>query len=187
MTLSARTATTIQDLDNSVRDRLGALARAHALTLPNLGAGKSVEQATTLYALAQAILLPFGSSTGENERLAISGPDVEIGESSVTSLALLLHEFATNAAKYGALSSPGGRVRIESLQQGDDLVLLWSESGGPPVSRASESEGFGSLLVRTTVEGHLAGKLSREWNPDGLTIRLTIPIEKLQPRCDGGA
>ena len=179
VSLSARTATTIQDLVGSVRDRLSALARAHALTLPNLGTGKDVEQATTLYALVQAILSPFGPRAGESERLAISGPDVEISESSVTSLALLLHEFATNAAKYGALSCPEGSIHIESSEQGDDLLLVWKEIGGPPVARLSENEGFGSLLVRTTVEGHLAGTLSREWHPDGLEIRLTVSRDKL--------
>jgi PAS domain S-box-containing protein len=183
--LSARSATTLPELVKAVRERLGALARAHSLTLTDVsGGGNRAEQATTMYALIQAILSPFGSEKDANDRVSISGPDIEIAEASVASLALLLHEFATNAAKYGALSTSAGRIIVECLETEDDYLLIWNERGGPPIDREVESEGFGSLLARTTVESHLGGRLQREWNPEGLAIRLTVPRDRLR-REDG--
>jgi len=81
------------------------------------------------------------------------------------SIALLLHEIATNAAKYGALSSPNGRVDVHWSVEKDELLLAWRERGGPPLGGLPDTEGFGSLLARLTVTGQLAGKISRDWNP----------------------
>ena len=105
--LSARSATTPQALSSAVSGRLAALAKAHALTLrPFSETNHSMEQSTTLHALMQTILSPHDGRTDDGRpRVVISGPDIPIAGSSVTSLALLLHEFATNAAKYGALST----------------------------------------------------------------------------------
>ena len=97
---------------------------------------------------------------------------------SVTTLALLLHEFATNAAKYGALSNHMGRIDIDCSEDGEQVTVSWKEAGGPPVSPTQE-QGFGSVLAAATVRGQLAGDLTREWRPEGLFIRLTLPRGKL--------
>ena len=122
--MSARSATTPQELSSALRDRLMALAKAHALTLevPSEG-GSRTEQSTTLHALIETILSPYhGRTDDDGARVTISGPDIPIAGSSLTSFALLLHEFATNAAKYGALStrraasiSPAARTTASSL------------------------------------------------------------------------
>jgi two-component sensor histidine kinase len=97
----------------------------------------------------------------------------------VTSLALLLHEFATNAAKYGALASASGRIRLDWVADEHELALTWQERGGPAVGEPPQDEGFGSTLARRIVSGQFGGRLSRDWNPEGLTIHLSVPIEQL--------
>ena len=186
VTLSARSANTPQDLAFAVRERLGALARAHGLTLSQSEDNAKTEQPATLHALIQTIVAPYDPQENEDEsRVAVSGPDIPIASGSVTSLALLLHEFATNAAKYGALSTPAGRVDINCLDDGDQFVLTWTERGGPRIDHVARSEGFGSLLARATVKGQLNGELSREWKPEGLTIRLAIPQDHLAANVSG--
>lgn len=178
--LSARSADSVEGLANAVRERLSALAQAHALTLTNRMAGApSATPSTTLHELIRTILRPYaGTTDGGNDRMLISGPDIEVGGSSLTSLALLLHEFATNAAKYGAFSTPSGRVEIECALT-NRFELTWRERGGP-ITEPSDSEGFGSLIARATVKGQLGGEMTREWDPEGLTIRLAVAPERLQ-------
>jgi PAS domain S-box-containing protein len=179
--LTARSAQDPKDIADAVRGRLGALARAHELTLPDLTeGGDKADRATTLHTLLQTIVSPYiDLEGGQEERVIVDGPDVPIGRSAVTSLALLLHEFATNAAKYGALSSPSGRVNINSSVENDELLLTWREDGGPALTGRPESEGFGSLLARTTVRSQLGGELSRDWKPEGLIVYLSVPLERL--------
>jgi two-component sensor histidine kinase len=109
----------------------------------------------------------------------VSGADVPIAGGSVTGFALLLHEFATNAAKYGALSTDAGVVDVECSQEKDRLVLIWTERGGPPAAQDASREGFGTLLARMTVKGQLGGEISRDWQPEGLTIRLSVARDRL--------
>ncbi len=176
VTLSARSAGTPKELAEAVRERLAALARAHELTLPD-PAGGGGQDPTTLRALVQTILAPYVNE--EQERITIAGPDVPVSGSAVMSIALLLHEIATNAAKYGALSSQNGRVDVRWAVEKDELVLTWRERGGPPVSGQPDTEGFGSLLARLTVTGQLAGEISRDWNPEGLTVNLSALVARL--------
>ena len=85
--------------------------------------------------------------------------DIPIGANQVTALALIFHEFAINAAKYGALSVPGGRIDIECVDDQGKFHLDWKERGGPDIVQASDASGFGSLLVRATVNTSLEEKL----------------------------
>jgi two-component sensor histidine kinase len=159
---------------------LHALAQAHALTIP---AAPDVTGAdlntTTLHALIRTILAPYDETIADGSRAIVAGPDIPIGGTALTSFALLLHEFATNAAKYGALSTPEGRIKISGQEKGDRFVLTWTESGGPPVHRRTDGEGFGSLLARAAVQGQLGGDITRDWKPKGLSIRLTVDRNRL--------
>lgn len=175
--LSARSAESPAALAAAITERLSALSRAHDLILPQIGADNMLTQASThLAELAKAILAPYGDTAGE--RIVIAGADVEIGGRSLTSLALLLHEFATNAAKYGALSVPEGRVSIDIAIAGDELSLIWTESHGPEIAAAPVASGFGSRLERG-VQSQLHGQITRDWHRDGLAIRLTMPLARL--------
>jgi PAS domain S-box-containing protein len=179
--LSARSATTPEELSSAVRERLGALARAHALTLPVTSeGGRRIEQSTTLHALIRTILAPYeGRTDGDKARAAISGPDIRLAGGLVTTFALLLHEFATNAAKYGALSTPAGHIDIACSEDDGRFVLTWQERGGPRIEGHSDSEGFGTMLARATVKDQLRGEISRDWKPEGLTIRLSVDKDRI--------
>jgi PAS domain S-box-containing protein len=179
--LSARSASTVADLASAVSSRLHALAQAHALTIP-LAPDKTGEnrKTTTLHALIRTILAPYDDGRVDNgPRAVVAGPDISIGGTALTSFALLLHEFATNAAKYGALSTPQGRINISGVEEADRFVLTWTENGGPPVYRRADGEGFGSLLARGTVQGQLGGEIVRDWKPEGLSIRLSVDRKRL--------
>lgn len=179
--LSARFAQTPQDMADTVRDRLDALARAHDLTLPSfVDAADQTDPHTTLHALIRTIVSPYDDAGHQDgERVTIRGPDVPVSPGAVTSLALLLHEFATNAAKFGALSSPTGRVEVTCEIAGDELRVAWQERGGPTLVGPALREGFGTLLGHATVKRQLGGSIARDWNPAGLTIRLVVPLARL--------
>ena len=179
VSLSVRSATTPKELAQNVNARLNALAQAHALTLtvPSL---QKIDRSTMLHELLRTIMAPFdGESDDGKPRIAITGADVPVGADTVANFALLLHEFATNAAKYGALSVPGGTLDIISSQVGDKVLLEWRERGGPRIERAIDREGFGSVLARMAVTGQLGGSIERDWQPEGLCIRLTIDRARL--------
>ncbi len=179
VSLSARSGGSSQELVEVVRGRLEALRNAHELTLRNPAVGgDKAEKPTTLLALARAITAPFADGDG---RIVLSGPDVPTGGRSATSLALLLHELATNAAKHGALSSPAGRVDISWRIGEGALHLTWRERGGPPLDGEPRAEAFGSELVRGTVKSQLGGEISREWKADGLIVHLAVPLGRLIP------
>ncbi|TCH97269.1 PAS domain S-box protein [Roseococcus sp. SYP-B2431] len=176
ISISATSANSAEELAVSLRERVLALSRAHDLTLPELGGEQTGERGTTLFALLAAIIAPHDFAGAP--RLAVTGTDVPLQGSTLTSLALLLHEFTTNAAKYGALSSKAGRLAVQTAIEGGMLVLTWREIGGPAVAARGMPEGFGSLLERATVQG-LGGEIARDWAPGGVVIRLRIPAAHL--------
>lgn len=181
VTLSARTANTPGELAAAVGQRLTALSRAHALTLPKITeTAHEAVQPTTLHALIWTIVSPYeGRTENGRPRVMVSGPDIPIANGSVTSFALLLHEFATNAAKYGALSIPPGYVDIECSEDDDQFVLTWTERDGPRIDRPANGEGFGTMLGRIAVERQLGGSISRDWQPEGLTIPLSVARDRI--------
>jgi PAS domain S-box-containing protein len=179
--LSARGAPGAEELARSVQDRLAALARAHELTLAKPAPDAPLRpQPATLHALIRTIILPFENGSKEAEsRVRVTGQDVPVGAASVTAFALLLHEFATNAAKYGALSVPQGHIDIQCSEAGSRFTMEWIERGGPPVAETAATEGFGGLLVRLTAKQQLRGEVERQWKRDGLEIRLTFDKARL--------
>ncbi|MBM9401658.1 PAS domain S-box protein [Gluconacetobacter azotocaptans] len=177
--LSARSADDVDDFAAVLSQRVMALARAHELTMPDLSQAMPAPSETSLHTLLAAIVAPLDNTEGS--RLAISGPDIVLPGTMLTSLALLLHEFTTNAAKYGALSCPDGRLSVAIARTGDMMELTWTEIGGPRVTLPTSENGFGSRLERATVQGALQGQVHREWLPAGLVITLCIPLTRLMP------
>ena len=179
--LSARSATTKEELSSAVSGRLAALAKAHALTLRPFSATDHVnEEFDDAACVDRYDFSPHDGRTDDGRaRLTVSGPDIPIAGSSVTSFALLLHEFATNAAKYGALSTAHGAVAIDCSEDDGRFTLTWTERGGPPVERQTDGEGFGALLIRATIKDRLGGEISRDWKPEGLTIRLSVAKDRV--------
>ena len=181
VSLSGRSASNVQDLVRSLRERLSALARAQALTLSHSPRDDSQgTQPTTLHSLIRTIIAPHEDiEEAQGDRLTIAGPDLGVSGSALSSLALLLHEFGTNSAKYGALSAPKGQIEIVGAEHGQTFVLTWTERGGPAITSPPDGEGFGAILTRATVTGQLGGEISRDWRPEGLVIRLSFARERL--------
>lgn len=178
VTISSRSAPSVPEFATSIRERLSALARAHELTLPDpVSADTDEQKETSIRKVLEAILAPYDEIG--SPRIQLNGSDVSVGTSSLAGLALLLHEFSTNAAKYGALSTDSGRLRVDLGIENDALRMTWVETGTPSADGIT-SEGFGTILERATVKSQLGGSIEREWREDGLTIRLTIPLSRLQ-------
>jgi two-component sensor histidine kinase len=102
-----------------------------------------------------------------------------LGEKSATSLALVIHELATNSLKYGALSVEQGLLDVSGEIEDGVVEIVWTEHGGPVAEAPQFSEGFGSKLVQRTVGGHLGGSISYEWAATGLVVRLRMKEDRL--------
>lgn len=177
ISLSARPAKSVAELEADLRSRMQALARAHELTLPELAGDRDGSQvATTVSALLSAIVAPHQHENGS--RITITGSDAPLAGSALTSFALLLHELTTNAAKYGALSTPAGRLTVDISAAEGSLHLKWDERGMPSPITASEREGFGTTLEKVALKG-IDGTMSKDWRNDGLSLSLQVPLSRL--------
>ncbi|MBO0756593.1 MAG: response regulator [Bradyrhizobiaceae bacterium] len=165
-------ANSIEHYKVALEGRLGALARAHVLLSEFRWQGADLKR------LAEDELSPY--CTGDTDKIVASGPNVILQPAPAQTLALAIHELATNAAKYGALSSSTGKVRLTWDLNPDGLELQWFESGGPRVT-APATSGYGTRVVTTSVEGQLGGRTTFAWRAEGLHCTLWIPAgEKLQ-------
>ncbi|KQW68181.1 hypothetical protein ASE17_06925 [Phenylobacterium sp. Root77] len=109
----------------------------------------------------------------------LTGPNLKIGPRTTMALSLVLHELATNAAKYGALSTPEGRVDLDWSVDAETFRLLWRESGGPPV-RPPTASGFGSRLIDLGLSPE--GTVARRYRPGGVEVELETPVSGLMDR-----
>jgi len=115
-------------------------------------------------------------------RVSVNGPHVALAPAAALSFGMIFHELATNAAKYGALSAPDGRVLVDwsvADQTHPRLQLVWREIGGPPVT-APERKGFGSRLIERNVRHDLAGDVELDYAADGFTATFSIPLDREQ-------
>jgi PAS domain S-box-containing protein len=156
--------------------RLLALSKTHDLLTRN-----SWREADLLD-IVQQELAPYRRS--HDERVFISGPAVDLPARHAINFGLVLHELVTNAAKYGALSSPSGQLELswtiaDSPGRPPQLRLHWSESGGPPVEKPKR-QGFGSRLIRRSIEGELAGYIVINFAPTGVSYDLSVPLPERQ-------
>jgi two-component system CheB/CheR fusion protein len=147
-----------------LQDRLKALARAHGLT------SRDRLERAEMGALLRLELAPHM----DGDRVRVDGPAIALSNDCAQAVAMTVHELATNAAKYGALSRPSGRLSVTWDRDGDDVAIAWTERGGPPV-RAPDRDGFGSLLIRVNVVTRLRGRFEPEWSPDGFACRIRLP------------
>ncbi len=178
ISLSVRSAGTPQEFAQSLRGRLAALLRAKELVRPGImGTEHATSERTTLYELVRMIMQPYEDDT--RQRITARGPDVVVGGTAVTSLALALHESATNAVKYGALSQPDGILSITWELKGDELRLAWEESGGPAIIATPKADGFGSVLTNRSIVNQLRGKIEYDWQRTGLKLRMTVPLDRI--------
>lgn len=168
---TARTATSAADLETKLVNRLGALGSAQDLVTEAGGSATAVSE------VIARVLAPFGP-----ERFDLAPPpqdDARLAADPTSTIALLLHELATNAVKHGALSAPQGRVRVAWRHEAATIVLDWTETGGPPVGEAA-STGFGLRLLRSALQSY-GGASEITFAPEGLRCRLRAPSADAPP------
>lgn len=174
VTLSGRSNASTDEVVRTIHERLGALARAHDLTISDWASETIREQAADLRNLVRAILEPYD---GEGQ-IAVEGIAATVHGKALTNMALVLHELATNAAKYGALSGPEGRLDVGIAEHEGEIKLTWAETCGREISRPA-AEGFGSRLERSLCAA-LGATVDRDWRANGLCIVITVPKKGLE-------
>lgn len=164
------------DTDRRVREnltaRILALADAHKLLVDQNWAGADIRT------IVEKAVSPYESEG--DRRLRVDGPNVRLSPQQAVSMTLVLHELTTNAVKYGALSTPGGRIEASWNLHYDELgarhmTFLWVESGGPPVSMP-ERRGFGSRLIARSLGDETGGRARIEYAPEGVRCGVHLPL-----------
>jgi two-component sensor histidine kinase len=168
--LTVAASSSLDEFDETFRGRLSALARMHSAMKNN---------DWSALGLHELVELSIGPYHGNGERVSISGEAVEIEFASLRPVGLSLHELATNAAKYGALSTVSGTVdvswRVDAGVEGRRLHLTWTESDGPPVAESRRC-GFGSRFIEQTVPYELGGDVRLSFPETGVRCTMVIPL-----------
>jgi PAS domain S-box-containing protein len=155
-------------LKRAIEGRIQALANVHDLLVKSRWAGAELTCITTQE------LAPYLSEG--RERARIDGPHVLLSPNTAQSIAVTLHELATNAAKYGSLSAPMGRVEITWIRAPDGLLILhWTETGGPPAKKPTR-EGFGTSVIERMIREQLKGEIHLDWRTEGLACEILLKV-----------
>ncbi|GAA4712571.1 PAS domain-containing protein [Sphingomonas lutea] len=160
-----------------LQERVAALGRAHEFVRPHSEHSSPNRLPGTSHGVLREILSPYPALS--EGRITIDGEDVAIDDRGATPFALLVHELATNASKYGALSVPDGRIEITTRVHGDQFEMRWKECGGPTIEAPPEHQGFGTKLSELSIVQQLGGAIDRDWTRDGLIIAITVPTRGL--------
>jgi PAS domain S-box-containing protein len=167
--VSLSNSDTTDGLKETIRGRIRALANVHALFVQSRWTGAE------LGSLVRQELSPYARPRGEM-RTRIEGPTVMLKPEVAQAIAVVLHELATNAVKYGALSLPEGQVRVEwSCAEGGRVVILWTETGGPQVNPPTR-KGFGTSAMDSMIRDGLKGQVRLEWRVEGLVCEIAVAM-----------
>jgi PAS domain S-box-containing protein len=150
----------------AVEGRIKALSRVHTVL------SHSRWEGADLAGLVAEELAPY--RTSEQDRVQASGPGIVLQPAAAQTLALVLHELVTNAAKYGALSALSGKVKLAWTLNGRSIDFIWVESGGPETSKPA-TLGFGTRIVLASIERQLGGHVTFDWLPEGLNCTFSMP------------
>lgn len=171
--LSSRNAKDPQELADKLFYRVNALATAHRVSID---AETRSEAESDLRTLASEIVEPYNDEV--EQRFVLKGAPVHLARKAITPIGLVLHELATNALKYGALSTDNGKVIIDWSQDADSLTINWQENGGPAITPGEDADpvsgGSGSRIMRGVLAG-LGGSISFDYAPEGLVAQVRIP------------
>jgi PAS domain S-box-containing protein len=162
-------ATSVEAFRSALRGRIQALSRVHNLLSESRWHGSDLRD------IAEQELAPYGREGGQD--ILIAGPRVVLEPAASQALSMTLHELATNAAKYGALSQPGATLRL-SWKLSDDAAsveIAWEESGGRKSEGNPEHIGFGSQMMQVIIEGQLGGTLEFQWTEEGMRCDFSVP------------
>ena len=176
---TGRSAASVVDFSERFTARIRALARLQDLAMGGTGGG------VPLHALVQSQFEAFIDPA--SGRVSTEGPDVRLTAQAGSSLAIALHELATNAAKYGALANAEGRVAIRWQDEQNDATrsfrLVWQESGGPPVAQP-QRRGFGTKVLGRLTAGALEGEAMLEYRAEGLLWLFVAPWDRVVEATD---
>lgn len=174
--ITSRSATTAPEMAKDLTRRLSALGRAHDLVRPVPG---HAEHSALLGDLLTVLLAPYDDMGAFSGRIRVSVPRMAVGEAAATTLAMVLHELATNSLKYGALSTAEGTLDVSCDAPGQNVSIVWTEQGGPPVEKIDAPGGFGSKLLRRGMDD-LGGKAEVAWLKSGVVVTLEMAADRLQ-------
>lgn len=174
--ITSRSTSSTAEMALELTQRLTALGRAHDLVRP-LPDGQG--SAALLGDLLTILLAPYDDLGAFSGRIRVAVERMGVGEASATSLALILHELATNSLKYGALSAETGTLDVTTAWKDRRLELIWIERGGPDVAAPPAASGFGSKLVRRSISKQLGGTIDYDWQREGLVVTLRLDRDKL--------
>jgi PAS domain S-box-containing protein len=161
-------ADSMEEFVTAVEGRILSLSRVHSIL------SQSRWEGADLASLLRDELAPF--DLADKARIVLDGPDVMLDSSTAQTLALALHELATNTAKYGALSAASGRLTVNWRLEGRDLVIHWNEQGGPAVSPPTR-QGFGTSAIVAGVKHQQGGDVRFDWKETGLECYLRLPLK----------
>lgn len=171
---SARGKPEFAGIASDLRHRITALGRAHDFVRPHSAQSRPQAAQDSLLGLLADLFEPYQHD--DAERLIVTGDDVRIDDRSATPIALLFHELATNATKYGALSTIEGRVLVNIARCDTVVTIGWQETGGPAVDDPQGQTGFGSQLIEMSAVRQLGGSVRRDWRAEGLHVVMDIPL-----------
>jgi two-component sensor histidine kinase len=174
--IAARSAATTTEMARDLTQRLTALGRAHDLDRPAPGQRKGKALLGDLLAV---LLSPYADEGTIGTRVHIQVPEVLVGDRTATTLALVVHELATNSIKYGALSAAKGSVDVSCIANNGEIVVVWTERGGPAVRAPTGPPGFGSKLIAQSLSGQLGGSIAFDWPSGGVIVTLRMDNARL--------
>ena len=173
--ITSRSAASKEDMAQELTSRLIALGRAQDLVRPVPGRQR---EATLLGDLISILLAPYDEE-GASVRIRVSVPKMNVGQASSTALALVIHELATNSAKYGALSVSSCTLDVSCNANENQVAIKWTERGGPPVMAPTKLHGFGSQLVNRSMAAQLGGAIDFGWSDEGVVVTLQMRKDRL--------
>lgn len=174
--ITSRSAATIEDMSSDLIGRLTALGRAHDLVRPLPGHEGT---AALLGDVFSVLLAPYDDTGAFAGRIRVSVPRMGVGERTARTLALVIHELATNSLKHGALSVATGTLDISSSTDESDVFIVWAETGGPPIEVPPDMLGFGSRLLSRTISDSLSGTIVYDWQPSGMVATIQVRKDRL--------
>jgi two-component sensor histidine kinase len=175
--ITSRSAASVEEMTGELTRRLTSLGRAHDLVRPLPG---TQGKAALLGDLLAVLLSPYEDLGAFSGRIRVAVPRMGVGEATATTLAMVVHELATNSVKHGALSATAGTLDVTGRTEDEEVHIIWSEAGGPPVPHDPEMAGFGSRMIKRSIASQLGGSLSYDWQPSGLVATLIMQKARME-------
>ena len=174
--LTSRSSATVEEMTSALTRRLTSLGRAHDLVRPLPG---EQGKAALLGDLLAVLLSPYEDTGAFAGRIRVAVPRMGVGESTATTLAMVVHELATNSVKHGALSTTEGTLDVTGSTEEEEVRIIWSEAGGPDIPEEPVMTGFGSQMIARSVALKLGGSLAYDWQPSGLVATLVMQKDRM--------